>query len=209
MASQTEIANRALVKIGEKRIIALDNNTKQGALINSMWEIVLESELRKKKWSFSIKRAQLAADVAAPSFGYGQQFQLPTDCLRVLSILNIDVGPDLSDYRGSPNQLYVIEGRKLLYGRPAQGSPAPSNPMPLRYVARIDDTTQWDGCFCEAFACKLAWEICEGLTNSSEKRERALGEYQLAIREAVRANAIELPPDYVSDDSWVYSRLRS
>lgn len=209
MASRTELANRALVKIGEKRIIALDDSTKQGALINSMWDIVLDSELRKKKWSFSIKRAQLAADVAVPEFGYGQQFQLPTDCLRVLSVLNIDVGPDLSDYRGAPNQLYVIEGRKLLYGRPAQGSPSPSTPMPLRYIARIEDTTQWDSCFCEAFACKLAWEICEDLTNSSEKRQRALGEYQLAIREAVRANAIELPPDYVSDDSWVYSRLRS
>lgn len=209
MASQTDWANRALDKIGEKPVITLDNNTPQGALINRMFVPLLEGELRARKWSFSIKRVQLAADVATPVFGYGQQFQLPEDCLRVLSILNIDVGPDLSDYRGAPNQLYVIEGRKILYGRPAQGSPAPSNPMPLRYIARIEDTTQWDSSFGDAFACRLAVEIAERLTQSSDKRKLAWDEYQMAIRRAVRANAIELPPDYTSDDSWFYSRLRS
>jgi hypothetical protein len=209
MASQTEWANRALDKIGEKPVIELDNNTVQGALINRMWRQVLEAELRDHKWSFSIKRIQLAADVAVPAFGYGQQFQLPPDCLRVLSILNIDVGPDLSDYRGSPNQLYVIEGRKILYGRPAQGSPAPSNPMPLRYIAYIEDTTQWDSSFGDAFACRLATEIAERLTQSSDKRKLAWNEYQMALRRAIRSNAIELPSDYTADDSWVYSRLRS
>lgn len=206
MASRTDWANRALSKIGESRVIALDNNTTRGALLNSLFDIVLDAELRDRKWSFSIKRAQLAADVAAPAFGYGIQFQLPSDCLRVLSILNFDVGPDLSDYRTSPTQLYVIEGRKLLYGRPT-GTP-PSQPMPIRYIARIPDTTLWDPSFGDAFACRLAVEIAEQITQSSEKRKLAWDEYQMAIRRAVRANAIELPPDYLSDDSWYFARLR-
>lgn len=206
MASRTDWANRALSKIGESRIINLDDNTPRGALLNSMFDIVLDGELRRRKWSFSIKRTQLAADVATPAFGYAAQYQLPTDCLRVLSILNFDVGPDLSDYRTYPTQLYVIEGRKLLYGRPT-GSP-PTSPMPLRYIARQPDTTLWDPAFGDAFACRLAMEIAEKITNSSDKRTLALREYQMSIREAVRANAIELPPDYVGDDAWFYARLR-
>lgn len=206
MASQTEWANRALDKIGEKPIIALDNNTPQGALLSRMFGTVLDGELRARKWSFSIKRAQLAADVAPPEFGYAVQYSLPVDCLRVLSILNIDVGPDLSDYRGSPNQLYVIEGRKILYGRP-QGS-TPVSAMPLRYIARITDTTLWDPCFGDTFACRLAVEIAEKITQSSGKRDMAWAEYQRAINVAKRANAIELPSDYPSDDSWMLARLR-
>jgi len=206
MASRTEWANRALSKIGEQRIINLDDSTTRGALLNSMFDVVLEDELRSRKWSFSIKRAQLAADVATPAFGYAVQYQLPTDCLRLLSILNFDVGPDLSDYRTFPTQLYVIEGRKLLYGRPG-GSP-PSNPMPIRYIAKTPDTTLWDPTFGNAFACRLAAEIAEQITQSSEKRRLALDEYQMAVRRAVRSNAIELPPDYSSDDSWYFARLR-
>lgn len=206
MASRIEWANRALSKIGEKRIISLDNNTPQGALLNSMFDIVLDGELRDRKWSFSIKRASLPSDVTAPLFGYAAQYQLPEDCLRVLSILNFDVGPDLSDYRTFPTQLYVIEGRKLLYGRPT-GSP-PTVPMPIRYIARQPDTTLWDPSFGDAFSCRLAAEVAEQLTQSSEKRKLAWDEYHMSVRRAIRANAIELPSDYVSDDSWFYARLR-
>lgn len=208
MASKTEWANRALDKIGEKPVIALDNNTTQGALINRMFDQVLEDELRARKWSFSIKRVKLAADVEVPAFGYAAQYSLPTDCLRVLSILNFDVGPDLSDYRATPNQLYVIEGRKILYGQPIPGNPSPSLPMPLRYVARITDTTLWDSGFGDAFACRLACEIAERLTQSSDKRRLAWTEYLQSVRRAIRANAIELPSEYATDDSWFYSRLR-
>lgn len=206
MASQTEWANRALDKIGEKPIIALDPNTPQGALLSRMFDQVLEGELRARKWSFSVKRALLAADVDVPVFGYAMQYSLPVDCLRVLSLLNIDVGPDLSDYRGYPNQLYVIEGRKILYGRP-QGSTT-AEPMPLRYIAKVEDTTLWDACFGDAFACRLAVEIAERITQSSSKRDMAWSEYQRAINVAKRANAIELSSDYISDDSWMLGRLR-
>lgn len=206
MASKTEWANRALDKIGESPVITLDDATARGALLNRMFDQVLDGELRARKWSFSIKRTQLAADVATPAFGYAVQFSLPTDCLRVLSILDIDVGPDLSDYRGYPNQLYVIEGRKILYGRPSASPPVTA--MPLRYIAKQPDTTLWDACFGDAFACRLACEIAEKVTQSSNKRDMAWAEYQRAINVAKRSNAIELPPDYVSDDGWVYARLR-
>lgn len=204
MASQTEIANRAAVKMGEDRIINIDDNNKVARTLKSMFNIVRDAELRKRRWSFSIKRVQLAADVAAPAFGYGAQYQLPVDCLRPLTIALYDFGADLSDYHGG-GKPYVIEGRKILYG--SAGAPAPSGALPLRYIASIEDTTLWDACFVEAFACKLAVEACETLAQSSDKRRLAWQEYKDAIAEAVRANAIELPAESIPDDTWIMGRL--
>lgn len=61
----------------------------------------------------------------------------------------------------------------------------------------------------EAFACKLAWETCEAITQSSEKRQMAISEYREALFEAKRAGAIELPPRQIADDTWIAGRLRS
>lgn len=210
MASQTEWANRALIKVGEAPCIDINDNTKNARTIKSMFDIVRKAELRARKWSFSIKRANLAADVAVPVFGYGAQYTLPTDCLRVLSIFTFDIGPNQSDYNtgGSSASIYTIEGRKILYGRPFPGGPPITDAMPLRYIADTPDTTLWDDTFGEAFACRLAAEAAETLTQSSDKRRMAWQEYSQAIASAKRANAIELPADSISDDTWIVGRLR-
>lgn len=205
MPTTIDWANRALDKVGEKPITSLDDGTKAANLVKRAFAIVRDSELRKRRWSFSIKRKQLAADATAPLFGYGAQYTLPTDCLRVLSVVSIDLGPDLSDYHGDGDSaLYRIEGRKILYG----SSGATATALPLRYIASIEDTTQWDACFGEAFACKLAMELAEPLTGSDSKRQMAAAEYREALAEAQRANALELPPRQISDDSWIMARVR-
>lgn len=208
MASQTEIANRALVKAGESRVINIDDDTKAARTIKSAFNLVLEAELRARKWSFAIKRANLAADANVPLFGYGAQYTLPIDCLRVLSLFTFDIGPNQSDYLSSGSQPYVIEGRKILFGRMQPGTPPVTTGLPLRYIANIPDTTLWDATFIEAFACRLAAEVIETLAQSSDKRRLAWQEYNQAIGVAKRANAIELPSDSISDDTWVLGRLR-
>lgn len=208
MASQVEWANRALDKIGEQPLIDLNDNSKAGRTVKRMYDIVRDAELRTRRWSFSIKRTLLSPDVAVPAYGYGAQFSLPEDFLRLLSIYTFDFGPNQSDYLSSNTQTYVIEGRKILYGRPIPSGPPITEPMPLRYIARIPDTTLWDPSFGEAFACRLAAELCEPLTQSADKRRLAWQEYQQAVALAVRANAVELPPDSISDDTWVFGRLR-
>lgn len=208
MASRVELANRALDKIGEQPIISLEDNQKAARVISRMFDMVRDDELRARKWSFSIKRTQLAPDVDVPVYGYGSQFTLPIDCLRILSIFNFDIGPNMSDYNSGMSQTYVIEGRKILYGRPIPGGPPANISMPLRYISRIEDTTQWDASFNEAFACRLAMESCEAITQSDSKWQKCVSQYQMALSKASRANAIELPSDTISDDTWVFGRLR-
>jgi hypothetical protein len=199
MASQVEIANRALTKIGEARITALSDNLEAARVISAMWDIVRDSELRARNWNFSITRASLAALVTTPAFRYTYEFQLPSLCLKVIQVGEYYPGPSMSDYRNAPEAEYQIEGRKILTDYPA--------PLYIRYVESITDTGQWDAMFVEAFACKLAIEICERLTQSNTKRQLAAEEYKEAISMAVRSDAVENPPEAIPDSAWLLSRL--
>lgn len=199
MASQVEIANRALTKVGEARITSMDDNLEAARVISSLWDIVRDAELRTRNWNFSITRASLAALVATPDWGFDLQYQLPSDCLRPIQIDDYYPGVSLSDYRSTSEAAYQIEGGKILTDITA--------PLKIRYIARIEDTGAWDPAFTEAFACRLAAESCEKLTQSNSKRDFAWKEYEQAIQIAVRADAIENPPEPLPDSSWLLSRL--
>jgi hypothetical protein len=144
MASQVEIANRALTKLGAARIISFDDDNKQARAINSMFGIVRDAELRAHLWSFTVKRTSLAALTTTPDWGYDYEYQLPSDYMRLLQVNDIYPGPSMEDYRNQAVAEYVVEGRKILTNLVA--------PLKIRYCARIEDTTQWDAAFVEAFA---------------------------------------------------------
>ena len=199
MSSEVEIANAALTLLGESRISSLDDDVKAAREIKAMFTISRDALLAAYNWSFAKARASLLSDVAVPPFGFGIQYTLPSDCLRILLINEVYVGVDLTDYRGQPTEIYSIEGRKILTDLGA--------PLLLRYVTRVTDTTQFAAPFTKAFAGQLAEDTCEAITQSDSKRERAIQYKHKALSDAIRANAIELPPQKLADDEWLVSRL--
>ena len=108
-------------------------------------------------------------------------------------------GMDLTDYRGFSTREFCIEGRKILTNLGA--------PLNVQYVTRVTDPTLFSAPFYRALGCRLAVDLCESLTQSDTKQTKADGKYKESIREAVRANAIELPPEHLADDEWITSRL--
>ena len=202
MTSKVAIINRALTKLGTTRIVTVSEDTKEAREMAATYDIVLADELRKSRWSFAIKRTNLAADVTAPEFEYSHRFLLPSDFLRALMVGYLWPGYDPTDYRNGPaGQDWAIENGYILYNS--------DGPLRLRYLSLVTDTTKFDASFVEALACRLAAETCEAITQSSEKRQLAWQEYNQAITGAKRAGAIELPPNQIADDTWVLSRLRA
>lgn len=197
--SDVAIANRALQKLGAGSITSFTDGSTQAREVTICYEILRDAELRRRKWRFSLARVELPELADAPTFGYDAAFQLPGDCLKVISVGDYAPGLDLSELRASLDDAdYAIEGRTILTNLGA--------PLRVRYVRRVEDPAQFDAAFVESFACRLAAEMAEALTQSNTKREAAWGEYRIAIREAVQAAAIESPPQSVSDDSWLISR---
>lgn len=189
MATNVEIANRALQKLGAQRITSLSDNSRNARAVNAAFNIVRQEELRRHTWNFAVEREQLAADATAPAFGKATYFTLPSGCLRLLAP---DPELNLNDLD------WQIEGRKIATNDTA--------PLDVRYIDDITDPQQMDALFREAFASKLAMELCEEITQSNTKKDKATEDYDWAIAEAKRTNAIERTALDPPDDVWVTTR---
>ena len=193
MASAVSICNNALVKVGATRIIALSDDTKQARTLAAIFDVKRDAELAANPWTFAIKRALLPASSTPPAFGWSFAYPLPADYLAL-----VEVGQDWAFY-GGDTDTFAIE-------TDANGSLAiltdQAAPLQVRYISRVTNAGLFPPLFVEAFACRLAAEICEDLTQSTSKREAAWAERKQALREARRVNAIEQPPRANPPNSW-------
>jgi len=192
MASDVSIANRALTKLGADRILLLSDETQAARTINSMFYDVRDAEIRRYTWKFSIKRTSLSALVEAPAWGYAYQYPLPADYLGLIQVNELYVRPR---DRKAP---WSVEGGNLLCDFEA--------PIKVRYKARIDNPSLYDPLFVEVFACKLAMEACETLTQSNTKYDAAAQAYKFALSEAARQDALENPPEEFPWGSFLDAR---
>lgn len=183
------MANRALQKLGAKRITSLTEDSRNARAINAAFESVKMAELRKHDWSCAITRAQLAASSTSPAFGPSMSFPLPSDFIRLCH-----QDPDLNY-----NDLdWQIEGRNIVTHDDA--------PLDIRYVYNVTDPNEMDVLLREAISMKLAYELCEEITQSNSKQAAALEAYNLTIAEAKKANAIERVSQKPPEDEWVTVR---
>lgn len=198
-ASVIQVCNRALTKLGSARIVDLLDDSRQARALNAAYEPVRDLVLRTYRWGFALKRALLSASATTPAFGFAYQYVLPSDYLLVDQV-GEQMPTVVSDsYVGTEIVDYAIENGRLLTDKAA--------PLALRYIARIVDPTVWDAHFAEVLACKLAWELCEELTQSDAKRQLAQGEFRNAVAAAIKVNAILRVPTQFADGHWVMSRL--
>lgn len=199
MAADTDIVNVALTLLGESRISSIDDDIKPAREAKAIFDICRDALLSGYNWSFAKARVQLSAMADAPEFGWDYQYQLPPDCVRIISIGEYYVGAaDLTDYRGSDTSAFTIEGKRILTNLGA--------PLYLQYVKSVTDTGQFDASFTKTFAAQLAMDLAEALTQSDTKRDRAEVAFKREINLAIRSNAIQLPPVKLPDDEWLRSR---
>jgi hypothetical protein len=198
MASKILICNRALSKLGADRITSLDDDNKAARAMKSAFDFVRDAELRAHVWNFSVKRAELAAISETPVWGFSYQYALPADFLKLLEIRDLYASSNAQDYRTVPAPLWQMEGGNLMTDAEA--------PIYIRYVSRVADPNLFDASFAESLACRLAAETAEEITESSGKVELAWKLYDRALKEALRADAIEQPTEWLTDDAWIMVR---
>ncbi len=183
--SETTIANLALQKLGAANITSLTDNSVNARAINTCYEMIRDREQRAHPWNFCIQRFQLVASSTTPVFGAVYQLPLPAGCLRVLLPHRFGV-----DWRIESGNILTNEGNTLL----------------VRCIIRNTNPTQYDALFVEALACKIAWHLCEKLTQSNEKKKDLLNEYKMVMAEARRTNAFETIPTNNFPDTWFVAR---
>lgn len=190
MASKTDIANRALSKLGEKRVSNIDTqDTDSAKVIRYMWEVVRDAEIAKYPWNFAVKRLQIAKDAAAPVWEWSNYYTLPPD---FLSLLEVKGEPSYEIEQNSDGGLAIATNN--------------GSPIFIRYIARVENTGAFDPLFVEALACKIAMEACEEITQSNTKKQLLTQEYLRAISEAYASDSIQEYPKSLRDDEWLLVR---
>lgn len=202
MATPTDIANSALIRLGAEPVMDLFDTSKSSARVLAVqYPILRDRLLTAYRWQFAMKRESLAASADAPAWGYDFQYALPLDFLRIDQVGDDYPGYDGSDYRDSDTADYAIEGRYLLTNRSA--------PLNIRYVRRVGDGEMGSAAphYVDALSIALAFTCCEKIAQATTKRESLRAEFRDVMVEAVRVGAVQKPPQAIPDDTWMLGRL--
>ena len=198
MPSVVDICNEAMDLLGTATITALTENSKEARLCNRRFETVRDAVIRAHPWNVAITRASLAKDSETPAFGFANQFTLPTNpyCLRVLSFWNSNIDSDVAPY--DSEVMFKIEGRKVLSN---EGT------CKITYLARVTDTETYDPLLSSTIAHKLAAETAYAITGSTTVSQSMQQLYELRLREARSADAMEGMPDKLIADDFINIRF--
>ena len=186
MASEVQICNLALAKIGDQQITSLTENSKAGRLCNLVYEPLRDATLRAHPWNFAITRETLALHSVAPSYEYTAKFTLPVNFLRLL-------GTDMVD-----TAEFVLEGSFILCN---------ASTLIIKYVKQETDPNQYDWLFVEALSARIAAELAISIADSRTMSVDLFNLYGTKLSEARTADATEGTPDDITADTWLNSRI--
>ena len=186
--SKVEIANGALQRLGARRIESLTQDSPNARSMNAAFDRVVRSEIRRYGWNFAIKRASVAADGTDETIlTEYNRYSLPNDFIRLLRDDESGIAVD-----------WKVEGVYILS--------TTASPLEFRYLAHITDPNYYDSLFIEAVECKLAMVCCKEITGSHSNAAGIKIDYEDAIAEARRANALEKEAQEFPEDSWLAAR---
>lgn len=125
-------------------------------------------------------------------------FVLPASYLR-LAPQNPKPGAEqLGAPSGALYKDWVLEGPFLVS--------AETGPILLRFVANVTDVARMHAMFCEGLAAKIALEVCEPLTQSTDKQQLIMRKYAEYMGRAKIVDAIEQGFQEQPDDTFLSCR---
>ena len=179
-----EIANLALAMIGEEPITALSEDNKPARFLNAIYNGQRQVVLRAGRWNTATTRVTLALTADTPAWGFTRSFQLPSDFLRLA---------DTEEFK----ERYRIEGDRFL---------SDLSVVNITYVRDQTDIAALDPLFQDAFAAKLAAEVCVALTGNRELMRDMRRLYADKLNEARYMDAQEGPIQAVEGSAWFDAR---
>jgi len=183
MASEVEICNLALARCGQGPIVNILDDNRNARLCNLHFDAKRDALLRRYRWKFAIKRASVNASATAPVYGYSLAYLQPTDCLRVVSVNDLDpeFDPDLDP------SIWDIEGENIVTDLAA--------PLMIKYIKRVEDPNEFDAAFADALAAYLAYFMVASFRDTEEGIIGALkNDFNDIVDQAKYVNAIEGRP---------------
>ena len=162
MASTVDICNGALNQLGATTILSLTEDSKNARLCNSRYTQVRDALFRTHPWNCLQTRLELAASSDSPAWGFTYAYTLPTNCLRLLRVLDYDSN-------------YKVEGRKILSN---------ASTMKILYISRVTDPNEYDELLRETLSAALGADIAYAVTSNNTTSQNMILSYQEKLRDA-------------------------
>lgn len=190
--SEVAICNEALTLIGSARIASLTENTENARRLNAIYDHVRDDLLSQHPWNFAIARVLLVESAEVPAYGYTKKHTIPSDCLRVLLVLDGTSEEDLLED-------FVIEGGFVL---------TDESTIYIKYIKQITDPTKYTNTFVSCFATRLAAEIAYASANSSGLAKNLFEIYmdKLATAKGVDAQESGMP-NVIDNEYFIQGRI--
>lgn len=160
-SSKLQIANMALLRIGQEPIADFNSETDYPAIIiRNFYDQSVEYVLRLRDWAFATKRLQLARDPEIPAYEYDYQFSIPDKSVKIQEVVDTD---------GRPID-FEIEGQKIL-----------TNCTPIKIKHTINDVeyAPYVPEFVNLLEHRLAYKIAYPITQSNAKENQMFDSYKL------------------------------
>ena len=174
MASEIEICNIALSRIGNSRSInSMTESSKEANQCSLHYEQCRDAVLSDFPWNFAVKRVALA-DTNNPPPEWKYAYRYPTDCMKAIAIIRPG-----EKYHRPDTAIHFQVGAdedgtgKLIYTDQPEAW--------LQYTARVTDVNMYDALFKDALAWRLAAELARPLASNAGIGNEALQLYQMTI----------------------------
>lgn len=169
MAAQIDIVNGALAELGEQALSSMSEDSEPAIVASQIYTQVYHDLLSKAPWRFATKKATLSLLVTDPLNEWSSQFQMPSDCLRVMRVF--------------PDQDYDIYGDKIF---------AKTDQLDVDYVYKVDET-YLPAYFVRLLVLELAVRLCMSITANASLKAQLNQEKVYQFAAALSADAQQQP----------------
>lgn len=187
MASQLEIINIALSRLGESPIQSLNEGSVPANAAKLLYDTERKATLRAYPWNFALRQTTLAR-LEGGAVDFSNAFALPVDNLRVLQVWDSTTKQELR---------YSTRGGRLY---------SDSEKVTIEYVADVKEAHIYDSKFVEAFSYRLASTLAMPVKGSPELMANYMNIYQGLVSEAATQSARE-EEVYLSDNPYLEARM--
>ncbi|UFN47961.1 hypothetical protein LPC08_18370 [Roseomonas sp. OT10] len=145
------LCSRVLLRIGAQPVASFEEGTAEAEVAANLYPGTRDALLAAHPWSFATGQMVLPRLLDVPVDGTGAAFQLPANCLRILSA-------------------GTLRGRGLDYRIHEKRLHADTDRVVLTYLFRPDESA-FPPHFAAALVARLAAEFCIPLTDSTARAE--------------------------------------
>ena len=166
MATEVDICNMGLARLGANLITTFDDGTTEANLCKLQYPFLRNMVLTARAWTFATSRKQLASGVPPDPIpaGWGYAYLVPDDCLRVIQLYIPNATSSVDQWQDTQfdSRYITISWERLKDYLYANNGPT----LWCKYVTLVEDTGLYDVAFIDALSAKIAMELAMPITNN-------------------------------------------